>query len=212
MSQTFLEANPENLFVAYRFKQPPHVNAGAPKAKGKKRKATSGDDSGADGVAVASGAGLQPGDKFESKGTVWQLFRIYETVTEAGCNSIACAYFDVDAAESFGQECKYFLNLPVEHQESNFRDLDLDHLEVAFHDEVVKWIQESDLPTPASHVEKSAGRRTSSRVIPATAPRPVIPPKPKAKRVKRKAAEGLQHTPASTNPTPPLPPRHLAGL
>jgi hypothetical protein len=108
MSQTFLEANPENLFVAYRFKQPLHVNAGAPKAKGKKRKATSGDDSGADGVAVASGTGPKPGDKFESKGTVWQLFRIYETGTEAGCNSIACAYFDVDAAESFGQEYEYF--------------------------------------------------------------------------------------------------------
>lgn len=253
MSQKFLDANPENLFVAYRFKQPPHVNAGTTRAKSSTAKARSkpkpkqhpqcppSDDrvdfrkDGGFEISSASnfqqiqtprpgayenllsipfeegprskpadrpvpgGATPKPGDRFETNGTVWQLFRIYETVDETGSNSIACAYFDVDAAESFGQDYEYFLNLPAEHQESNFQDLDLDHLEVAFHHEVLKWIQESDLPTPASYVDKSAGRRTSSRVIPVSVPPPVLPVKPKAKRAKRKAPEG---------PPPPPPPYH----
>ena len=69
------------------------------------------------------------------------------------CNwSLTLRYFDVEAAAACGHDYAYFTNLDKDHERSNFEDLDLDYLEVGFHDEVMKWIKESELPLPRDEI------------------------------------------------------------
>jgi hypothetical protein len=186
MSAKFLEENPAGLFLAYRFKKPPHVNTATP-ATARNRSAPGGDP-------TKQTNGPKPGDQFERQGTLWQLFRMYETITDQGSNTIACAYFDVETAAALGQDYDYFFDLPVEHQESNFQDLDLDHLEVGHHSEIVDWIKESDLPVSVEVAEKALGSRKSTRVVPPTY---AAPPKPLAKKLTRpRAKKGRPHVDA----------------
>jgi hypothetical protein len=229
MTETFMANHVEGVFVAYKFKQPAHVNAGATKAKkrprkkkkntaakrGTKRKQTTTsvpdpvDGANApdpkdglsdgeeeftidkiitgpredDGCYLVSWVGydsshnlwqeadsLHPelladyklqgpqgpdeGDTWERQGTVYQLFRIFETVSVEGQNSLACAYFEVERARADGLDLEYFQTLSPEMERSNFLAADLDYLEVSFHGEVMEWIQDSDLPLPPSPAGK----------------------------------------------------------
>ncbi len=63
---------------------------------------------------------LQPGDSFEREGTTFQMFRIYEAVSNLGTNSIAVAYFDKDGAAADGKTLKHFYQLSRSFEDSNF--------------------------------------------------------------------------------------------
>ena len=52
----------------------------------------------------------------------------------------------MEAAAACGHDYTYFASLDAEHELTNFETLDLDYLEVGFHNEVMKWIQESEIP------------------------------------------------------------------
>ena len=106
MSRDFLSTHPEGVFVAYRFRQPPHINAA--------RKGSS------IHVSKQKSPTLQPGDSFEREGTTFQMFRIYEAVSNLGTNSIAVAYFDKDAAAADGKTLKHFCQLSRSFEDSNF--------------------------------------------------------------------------------------------
>ena len=107
MSREFLSTHPEGVFVAYRFRQPPHINVA--------RKGSSLH------VSKEKDTTLQPGDSFERKGTTFQMFRIYEAVSNlVGTNSIAVAYFDKDAAAADGKALQHFCQLSRSFEDSNF--------------------------------------------------------------------------------------------
>lgn len=125
MSNAFMAQNPEGVFVAYRFQQPPHINTSRSHAN--KRPETK---------AVP----IKPGDLFERQGTTYQMFRMYETIGAIGCNTIAVAYYDKAAAEADGKDLQYFLKLSRRYEDSNFENLHPEYLMVSHHDEVIRWV------------------------------------------------------------------------
>jgi hypothetical protein len=110
MSNAFMTQNPEGVFVAYRFQQPPHINTSRSHANKRLEK-----------KAVP----IKPGDLFEREGTNYQMFRMYETIGAIGCNTIAVAYYDKAAAEADGKDLQYFENLHPEYLNINDRHRDL---------------------------------------------------------------------------------------
>lgn len=249
MTETFMASHVEGVFVAYKFKQPAHVNVGVTKAKkrprkkktknaasrGTKRKQPTTPDpeevvhedyepstpdpsdleeftidkiiSGPrkdDGCYLVSWVGFdsshnlwqeadslhpelvadfksqgpelpEEGEMWEREGTVYQLFRIFETVNVEGQNSLACAYFEVERARADGLDLEFFERLSPEMERSNFLAADLDYLEVSFHGEVMQWIQDSDLPLPSA----PAGYQVACITRPITVPH-YPPPSPAA--------------------------------
>jgi hypothetical protein len=96
---------------------------------------------------LQQGERLQPGGQFEKDGTVYQMFRIYESVSESGSNVMAIfiAYFDKLAADEDGKTLEDFLKLPRRHEDTNFEGVHPDYLIVSYHDEVMQWIQKATL-------------------------------------------------------------------
>jgi hypothetical protein len=75
------------------------------------------------------------------EGTIYQMFRIYESVSELRSNVMAIAYFDKYAADVDGKSLEYFLQLPRRHVDTNFEDVHPEYLIVSYHDEVMQWIE-----------------------------------------------------------------------
>ena len=90
---------------------------------------------------LQSGEQLRPGQQFEKEGTIYQMFRIYESVSELRSNVMAIAYFDKYAADVDGKSLEYFLQLPRRHEDTNFEDVHPEYLIVSYHDEVMQWIE-----------------------------------------------------------------------
>jgi hypothetical protein len=80
------------------------------------------------GERLQQGERLQPEGQFEKDGTVYQMFRIYESVGESGSN---------------GKTLENFLKLPRRHEDTNFEGVHPDYLIVSYHDEVMQWIQKA---------------------------------------------------------------------
>ena len=52
---------------------------------------------------------IAPNAEFESGGTLFRLFDMYETCNASGETIIACAYYDVHVAESLGHDLQVHL-------------------------------------------------------------------------------------------------------
>ena len=108
----------------------------------------------------------QVGQEFEQEGTIYQLFRMFETVGATEVSSVACAYFEVEQAKAAGLTLDYFLSLSPDLERTNFEELGIDYLQVSYHGLVMDWIQDSDLPLPPPPPDGSSlGCRRSSRVV-----------------------------------------------
>ena len=79
--------------------------------------------------------------EFEREGTTYQMFRIYESVTEYASNTMVVAYYDRAAADADGKTLQHFLQLPTFHQDSNFENVHPEYVSVASYSEVIRWIK-----------------------------------------------------------------------
>lgn len=154
LSDRFLQSHPDGIFQAYRFDQPPHIN----ESTTQRRCAHS----------MVSSTNLSPpeGQLFERHGTMYQMFRIYETIGEPGSNAVVCAYFDIELATADGRGFDFFAGLEKDYERSNFEELDLDYLLVSHLSDVMQWIADSDLPNLSdTHATSDLRRSTRSKDV-----------------------------------------------
>ena len=174
LSASFFSTHREGVFAAYRFQQPVHLNgpraaAGrAPSASTAPRTSAATPSTAPEIVDEAEVGALFERGGAEA-GTIWQIFRIYESVGKEGTNTIAIAYFEVELARADGRDLDYFLDLDPDLERSNFESLNHEYLEVGSYGQVMDWIKKSDLPDPnppTGNPEDTKGLRRSGRVVP----------------------------------------------
>lgn len=217
LSASFFSTHPQGVFAAYRFQQPVPLNgtrtatpndlyqppgeqlAPSPRSTSPSLQLPPTPDAAPDDEEDAEvGTLFERGDT--EAGTIWQIFRIYESIGLEGSNTVAIAYFEVELARADGRDLDYFLDLDPDLERSNFESLNHEYLEVGSYGQVMEWIKKSDLPDPqtsSGNPLDTIGLRRSGRVV----PEKLVPPTPlPAKRRKQNPRPKMKMVPWKDHP------------